>query len=255
MSVTIERTGAVAVIVIDRADRANAIDLDTANDLSKAFDDLAEDTAVRAVVLTAAGDRVFCAGMDLKAVQAGQAGAINGVPGGFAGIARRDFPKPLIAAVNGAAMGGGFEIVLACDLVVAADNARFGLPEVGIGLYAASGGAVRLIQRIVPARAMQALLLGEPIPAEEALRLGLVNSVVPGEQLRTAAVELAERVAANAPMALAATKRIARTALNAGEDAAWELNAELAPLVTDSEDAKEGAAASAERRAPHWTGR
>jgi enoyl-CoA hydratase/carnithine racemase len=254
MGVVIERTGAVAVVVIDRADRANAIDLETATALSSAFDELTEDNSVRVVVLTAAGDRVFCAGMDLSAVQAGQADAINGVPGGFAGIVRRDFPKPLIAAVNGAAMGGGFEIVLACDLVVAAEHARFGLPEVKLGLFAASGGAVRLASRIPPARAMECLLLGEPLSASEALALGLVNSVVPADVLRVRAVELAGRAAANAPLALAASKRIARTALSLGEDAAWTLNAELALVVTDSADAHEAARAGAERRPPQWTG-
>ena len=255
MSVAIDRAGAVAVVIIDRADRANAIDLETATTLSTAFDELAGDDSVRSVVLTAAGDRVFCAGMDLKAVQAGQAGAINGVPGGFAGIVRRDFPKPLIAAVNGAAMGGGFEIVLACDLVVAAEHARFGLPEVKLGLFAASGGAARLALRIPPARAMELLLLGDPITAADAHALGLLNDLVPAESLRSRAIEFAERAAANAPLALAASKRIARTALAFGEDAAWELTSQLAPQVTDSEDAKEGARASAERRPPRWTGK
>jgi crotonobetainyl-CoA hydratase len=254
MGVVIERIGAIAVVVIDRADRANAIDLETATALSTGFDGLADDDSVRAVVLTAAGERVFCAGMDLAAVRAGQADAINGVPGGFAGIVRRDFPKPLIAAVNGAAMGGGFEIVLACDLVIAAEHARFGLPEVKLGLFAASGGAVRLALRVPPARAMECLLLGEPLSAADALALGLVNTVVPAEALRAQAVELAERVALNAPLALAASKRIARTALAVGEDAAWVLNAELAPAVTNSADAQEGARASAERRPPRWAG-
>lgn len=254
MGVVIERTGAVAIVVIDRADRANAIDLETATALSTGFDELAEDDSVRAVVLTAAGERVFCAGMDLSAVQAGQADAINGVPGGFAGIVRRDFPKPLIAAVNGAAMGGGFEIVLACDLVVAAEHARFGLPEVKLGLFAASGGAVRLALRVPPARAMECLLLGNPLTASDALALGLVNTVVPAQALRARAVQLAERAAMNAPLALAASKRIVRTALALGEDAAWALNAELAPVVTNSADAQEGARASAERRSPRWTG-
>jgi enoyl-CoA hydratase/carnithine racemase len=255
VSIAIERTGAVAVVVIDRADRANAIDLETATTLSTVFDELTDDDSVGAVVLTAAGDRVFCAGMELDAVRAGQAGAINAVPGGFAGIVRREFPKPLIAAVNGAAMGGGFEIVLACDLVVAAEHARFGLPEVKLGLFAASGGAVRLVLRIPPARAMEYLLLGDPITAADAQALGLVNYLAPAESLRSRAVELAERAAANAPLALAASKRIARTALALGEDAAWDINTELAALVTDSEDAKEGLQATAERRQPRWTGK
>src|SRR5215203_2796279 len=139
--------GRVRVVVIDRPDRANAIDLETAEALAATFDELERDDDTWAVVLTGAGERVFSAGMDLKAVAAGQADQINSVAGGFAGLVRRDFPKPIVAAVNGAAMGGGFEIVLACDLVVAAEHARFGLPEVTVGLMAASGGAVRLPQR------------------------------------------------------------------------------------------------------------
>ena len=134
--------GNVRVVVIDRPDRANAIDLETAEALADTFDALERDDDTAAVVLTGAGERVFSAGMDLKAVEAGQAGQINGVAGGFAGLVRREFPKPIIAAVNGAAMGGGFEIVLACDLVVAAEHARFALPEVTRGLMAASGPAV-----------------------------------------------------------------------------------------------------------------
>ena len=148
--------------------------------------------------------------MDLKAVEAGQADAINGVSGGFAGLVRRDFPKPIVAAVNGAAMGGGFEIVLACDLVVAAEHAQFGLPEVTVGLMAASGGAVRLPQRLPWPVAMELLLLGEPVDAQRALELQLVNRVVPGHEVVDAAVELATRLAAHDPLAVQAAKRVAR---------------------------------------------
>jgi enoyl-CoA hydratase/carnithine racemase len=162
--------------------------------------------------------------MDLKAVEAGQADAINGVSGGFAGLARRDFPKPIVAAVNGAAMGGGFEIVLACDLVVAAEHAKFGLPEVTVGLMAASGGAVRLPQRLPWPIAMEMLLLGEPLAAQRALELQLVNRVVPGPEAVGAAVELATRLAAHDPLAVEAAKRVARTSVAQGEVAGWEAN-------------------------------
>ena len=243
------------VVVIDRPDRANAIDLETAEALAATFDELEHDDDTWAVVLTGAGDRVFSAGMDLKAVQAGQADAINGVAGGFAGLVRRDFPKPIVAAVNGAAMGGGFEIVLACDLVVAAGHARFGLPEVTVGLMAASGGAVRLPQRLPWPAAMELLLLGDNIDAERALALGLVNRVVPGPEVVDAAIELAERLAANGPLAVQATKRVARATLAGGEAAAWELNGELAAALTGSEDAAEAAQAASEKRTPAWSGR
>jgi enoyl-CoA hydratase/carnithine racemase len=218
----------VRVVVIDRPDRANSIDLETAQALAAAFDEIERDDDTSAVVLTGAGDRVFSAGMDLKAVEAGQAAEINGVSGGFAGLVRRDFPKPIVAAVNGAAMGGGFEIVLACDLVVAAENARFGLPEVTVGLMAASGGAVRLPQRLPWPVAMELLLLGEPVDAQRARELQLVNRVVPGPEVVDAAIELAERLAGHDPRAVQAAKRVARTTLASGEGAAWELNAELA---------------------------
>lgn len=243
------------MVTIDRPDRANAIDLSTAEDLSRVFDELERDDSVRSVVLTGAGERIFCAGMDLKAVAAGQAGAINGVAGGFAGIVRRDFPKPLVAAVNGAAMGGGFEIVLACDLVVASETARFGLPEVGIGLFAASGGAVRLGLRVPPALALEYLMVGEPIPADRARELGLVNRVVEQAAVVDEAVGLAERIGQNAPLAVQASKRIARTAMTAGEASAWQLNTELAVSVGESADAQEGAAAKADKRAPRWAGK
>jgi enoyl-CoA hydratase/carnithine racemase len=222
----------VRVVVIDRPDRANSIDLETAEALAATFDELEGDDDTHAVVLTGAGERVFSAGMDLKAVEAGQAAEINGVPGGFAGLVRRDFPKPIVAAVNGAAVGGGFEIVLACDLVVAAENAKFGLPEVTVGLMAASGGAVRLPQRLPWPIAMELLLLGDPVDARRALELQLVNQVVPGDEVVATAVALAERLAAHAPRAVQASKRVARTSVAAGEEAGWELNAELAAVVT-----------------------
>ena len=168
---------------------------------------------------------------------------------------RRDFPKPIVAAVNGAAMGGGFEIVLACDLVVAAEHARFGLPEVTRGLMAASGGAVRLPQRLPWPVAMELLLLGEPVDAQRALELQLVNRVVRGAEVVDAAVAAAERLTANGPLAVQASKRVARTTLAHGEAAAWQLNAELASAVTRSEDAAEAARAAGEKREPAWSGR
>jgi enoyl-CoA hydratase len=251
MTVTASRRGRVVVVTIDRPERANAIDLATSRALSAAFDELERDDEVGAVVLTGAGERVFCAGMDLAAVGAGEAHAINGVPGGFAGIVRRDFAKPLVAAVNGAALGGGFEIVLACDLVVAADTARFGLPEVTRGLIAASGGLVRLPSRIPAALALEHILLGDAIPADRARELGLVNRVVPAAEVVPAAVELAERVCAGAPAALHASKRVARTALAAGEAAAWRLSDELASAFTGGGDADaarpDGASAESSR--------
>ena len=223
-----EHRGNICILTIDRPERANSIDLQTALEMSTALDGLAEDEQTRVVVLTGAGSRVFCAGMDLRAVQAGLAEEINNVPGGFAGIVRRDFPKPIIGAVEGAAIGGGFEIVLACDMVVASEQAQFGLPEVGHGLIAASGGLVRLPKRIPPALAVEMLLTGEPISSARARELGLANRVVPAGTTLEAALGLADAVAARDPRAVSASVRLARAVARGDEDAAWASCSELA---------------------------
>lgn len=218
----------VCILTIDRPERANSIDLETALELSAALDGLAQDDRTHVVVLTGAGSRVFCAGMDLKAVEAGLAQEINDVPGGFAGIVRRDFPKPIIGAVEGAAIGGGFEIVLACDMVVASEQAQFGLPEVRHGLIAASGGLIRLPKRIPPALAVEMLLTGEPISSARALELGLVNRVVPAGAALASALELAQAVAARDPAAVRASVRLARAVARGDEERDWASCAGLA---------------------------
>ena len=228
-----ERTygGAVAVVTIDRPDRANSIDLDTALALSTTLDELAADPGTRVVVLTGAGERVFCAGMDLGAVSEGLAPQINSVPGGFAGLVRRSFPKPVIAAVEGAAIGGGFEIVLACDLVVASRAATFALPEVGHGLTAASGGLVRLPRRIPAALAVELLLTGARLDADRALDLGLVNRLAePGDALAQA-LELAATIADRPAAAVDASVTLARDVARGDETDAWRRSDELAAEV------------------------
>ena len=250
-----ERRGHVELVVIDREKAANSIDLETARALAEAFDSLERDGEVRAVVIGGAGDRVFCAGMDLAAVRAGEADAINSVPGGFGGIVRRDFPLPLVAAVNGAALGGGFEIVLACDLVVAAEHATFGLPEVKRGLLAASGGLVRLSRRVAPPVAFELALTGEVIGSARARELGLVNRVVARGSALEEAVRLAEQIAQNGPLAVRRSKQLLAAALQSGEAELWELSGKLASEVLSSEDALEGMAAFAEKRSPRWSGR
>ncbi|HET9123777.1 MAG TPA: enoyl-CoA hydratase-related protein [Solirubrobacteraceae bacterium] len=223
--------GPVTVLTINRPDRANAIDLDTALALSTAFEQLADDPAVRVVVLAGAGERVFCGGMDLGAVRAGLASQINAVPGGFAGIVRRSFPKPVVAAVEGAAIGGGFEIVLACDLAVASRTATFALPEVGHGLTAASGGLVRLPRRIPAALATELLLTGERIDAGRALALGLVNRVTDPGAVLTEALALAAAIAARPAAAVDASVALARQVARGDESEAWRRNDELAARV------------------------
>jgi len=249
-----ERRGHVEIVRLNRERARNAIDGPTSKALQAIFDELTDDPEVWAVVLTGTGDRAFCAGMDLKAFASGQAGDIMSAGGGFAGLAQRKFPKPLIAAVNGAALAGGFEIVLSCDMVVAADHATFGIPEVKRGLAAAGGGLIRLAKRMPQAIALELALTGDSIDAERALAYGLVNRVVPGAKVLDEALALAETVCANAPLAVRTSKALMKRSLDLTDDESWKLNAELTLPVFSSKDAVEGAVAFAEKRPPVWTG-
>ena len=195
-SIRIEDHGAVRLITIDRQDRSNALDAATSDAISVAVDDVEKDPAIRALVLTGAGNKAFCAGMDLK--EAAQRGSGHGlVPGrGFAGITERRRSKPLIVAVNGAAVAGGFEIALAADIVIAADHAIFGLAEIKRGLFAFAGGIQRLARAVPRATALHLILTGEPIAAERALSLGLVSEMVPAADLVRRAMAVAQDIAA-----------------------------------------------------------
>jgi len=249
-----ERHGHVELVRLNRERARNAIDGPTSRALQAIFDELTDDPEVWAVVLTGTGDRAFCAGMDLKAFASGESADVMSAKGGFAGVAQRKFPKPLIAAVNGAALAGGFEIVLSCDLVVAAEHATFGIPEVKRGLAAAGGGLIRLAKRMPQAVALELALTGESIDAARALSYGLVNRVVPADQVVTEALALAESICANAPLAVRVSKEVMKRSLDLTEDEAWRLNAELTMPVFTSRDAIEGATAFAERRPPVWSG-
>jgi enoyl-CoA hydratase len=245
----------VATLTLDRPDQRNAINAAAAAQLLAAMDRFEADPAARVAILTGAGDKAFCAGMDLKAFAAGEGPAIFGGRGGFAGFTRYPRTKPVIAAVNGAALAGGCELVLACDLVVAADTAVFGQPEVKRGLFAAAGGAIRLLRAIPRVRAMELLLTGDPIAARTAFELGLVNRVVTLAELPAAALELARRICANAPLAVRETLAIARRASEPGGGDPWELNDTAWKRVAVSEDAAEGPRAFAEKRPARWQGR
>jgi enoyl-CoA hydratase/carnithine racemase len=249
-----ERRGKVELVRINREAARNAIDGPTTKALDQAFDELTADDDVWAVVLTGTGDRAFCAGMDLKAFATGQAGDIMAARGGFGGLTTRHFPKPLIAAVNGAALAGGCELVLACDLVVAAEHATFGIPEVKRGLVAAGGGLLRLHRRIPYSVALELALTGDTVTAGRAFELGLVNRVVPAEQVVEEALSLAERICANAPLAVRASKEIMRLALDLDEAEAWAMNTDHVMPIFASKDALEGATAFAEKRPPTWQG-
>lgn len=249
-----ERHGRVELLRINRERARNAIDGPTSIALGRALEEIAADDAVWVVVLTGTGDKAFSAGMDLKAFVAGQARDIMSVEHGFANIARRRFPKPIIAAVNGMALAGGCEIVLSCDLVVAAEHAAFGLPEVKRGLVPGGGGLLRLPQRLPYSVALELALTGETISAQRAAELGFVNRVVPAAELVPAALALAEKICENAPVAVRTAKEIMRRSIALSEEAAWEMETELIAPIFTSNDAIEGATAFAEKRPPVWTG-
>jgi enoyl-CoA hydratase len=247
-----ERIGHVEVLTINRPEARNAINLATAQALSTALDELEVDDDCWVVVLTGSEDKAFSAGMDLKAFASGEFPITEK---GFGGITKRDFPKPLIAAVNGSALAGGFEIMLSCDLVVAADHAKFGIPEVARGLVAGAGGLIRLPKRVPMAVALELALTAEPIDAAKALSIGLINRVVPSASLRDEALALAERIAKNAPMAVRVSKQVMRDAAERSEAEAWSINDAAFGAIGQSADAMEGAIAFAEKREPNWTGK
>jgi enoyl-CoA hydratase len=246
-----ERRGHVEVLTINRPEARNAINRATAVALSGALDDAAADDDVWVVVLTAAGDKAFSAGMDLKAFAQGELPITDQ---GFGGITQRVFPKPLICAANGSALAGGFEIMISCDMVVAADHAKFGIPEASRGLIAGGGGLIRLPKRIPITVAYEMALTADPIDAQRAYELGLVNRVVAGDQVLDAALALAERIAKNAPLAVRTSKRVIREAVEITEAEAWTLNTDAFSMIGQSADAFEGAVAFAEKRDPNWRG-
>ncbi|WNV73707.1 crotonase/enoyl-CoA hydratase family protein [Geodermatophilus sp. DSM 44513] len=250
--VRVERRDAVQVITIDRPQARNALTRAVAEAMAAAVDELDADDDLAVGVLTGAGG-TFSAGMDLKAFLRGESPAIEGR--GLGGITRTPPRKPLVAAVEGWALAGGFELVLACDLVVAAETARFGVPEVKRSLVAAAGGALLLPHRVPANVAMEMLLTGDPIDARRAAEIGLVNRLTPEGGALDGALALAATVAANGPLALAATKAVVRGSADWGPTEGWDRQAQLVAPVFASEDAREGAAAFAEKRPPVWRGR
>lgn len=250
-----ERRGHVEILTMNRPEARNAINGAVSTGLADAFDEITEDADAWVVILTGSGDKAFSAGMDLKAFAAGEGAAVMNANGGFGGIARRSFPKPLIAAVNGSALAGGLEIMLSCDLVVASDHATFGIPEAKRGLIAGAGGLFRLPRRLPLSIALELALTGDPIDAERAYGLGLVNRVVPRHQLMEEALVLAERIAENAPLAVRYSKHVMLRSVDADEAQGWRLTDEAVGVVFTSSDAMEGPIAFAEKRKPNWRGR
>jgi crotonobetainyl-CoA hydratase len=260
-AVLAEQRGHVLLVTLNRPEARNAVDLDVTVGVGEALDYAEDHADVWAVIITGAGDRAFCAGADLKAAAAGRLGDRDDPRlrrWGFAGYVAHHISKPTIAAVNGFALGGGTEITLASDLAVAADTATFGLPEVKRGIFAGAGGAFRLPRQIPNKIGMEAVLTGKPIPAQRAYELGLVNRVVPFDELLPAAFAFADEILQNAPLAVQVSKRIAKgitdgaVATEAGD---WERTGAEGAVLMSSADAAEGMRAFAEKRAPRWEGK
>ena len=258
----IERRGNTLIVTINRPDARNAVNQAVSIGIGDALQQAQDDPEIWAVVITGAGDKSFCAGADLKAISRGEnIFHPEHAEWGFAGYVQHFIDKPIIAAVNGTALGGGTELALASDLVVAQQSARFGLPEVKRGLIAAAGGVFRIVDQLPRKVAMELLVTGDPISADDAARWGLINQVVPdgpGNPALDAALALADRITVNAPLAVQASKRVAVGADNGSitaEVAAWKRSNREIRTVFTSEDAREGPLAFAQKRAPVWKAR
>jgi enoyl-CoA hydratase/carnithine racemase len=247
--------GRMVVITLNRPEARNAINGAVATAMQEILHRFESDPEVWVAILTGAGNRAFSAGADLKAMAAGEGQLIETEEGGFGGFVRFPRTKPVIAAVNGAALAGGTEFVLACDLVVAVEEAEFGLPEVARGIIAAGGGLFRLPLAIPRARAIELILTAGRITAREAHQLGLVNQVVPAAELMPTAKGLAARICANAPLAVRESLAIAKRAHELSEAEAWARSREARTRIMQTADAQEGPRAFAEKREPKWTGR
>ena len=252
-----ERDGKTLIVTIDRAERMNALHPPANAELAQIFDDFASDPELWVAILTGAGDRAFCAGNDLRWQAEGN--AVTVPPTGFAGLTSRwDLDKPVIAAVNGVAMGGGFEIALACDIILASDNAVFALPEPRVGLAALAGGLHRLPRTIGVKRAMAMILTGRHVPASEGVGLGFVHAVHPQAELLDAAKALAAQICELSPMSIRASKQVVSRSLDTASlqaAHAAQMDHPAVKALWTSQDVREGPLAFAQKRKPEWKGR
>jgi len=253
--VLFEQRGGVAIATLNRPEVRNAVN----GAVSTALADIAErveaDSSICVAILASSSPRAFCAGADLAEVARGNRNSIAHPKYGFGGFVQFPRSKPWIAAVNGYAMGGGFELAISCDMMVAGEGVQFGLPESQRGLFAAAGGAFRLARLIPRAVANEVLITGLRLDARRALALGLVNCVVPEADVLDSAIALADRVAQSAPLSITASLDLARQALDHDEAELWNLTRQHAATVMRSADAIEGATAFIQKRAPNWTGK
>jgi enoyl-CoA hydratase len=253
-AVTFEVRGHYAVITINRPQARNAVNGAVANGIEAGIDRLEESDDLWVGILTGVPP-VFCAGADLKEINSGNAAALATAKGGFGGIATREREKPVIAAVDGPALAGGTEITLSCDLIVASRSATFGIPEVKRSLVAAAGGLFRLGRKIPLNIAMECALTGDPISAEAAHHHGLVNVLCDDGQALDRAMELADRICANAPIAVRESRKVVLAGTNAPDDVGWKLSTEGMAKAMRSADFSEGLTAFIEKRPPNWTGK
>ena len=253
-----EKDGELAIVTINRPEMRNALNRATMEELERAIDEAEADDAVRAFILTGAGDRAFVAGADLKEMAARNTiTELGPVYRQRRRVTERleNMYKPTIAAVNGYALGGGCELALACTLRVAADTAKFGQPEVNLGIIPGLGGTQRLVRLVGKGRAMELVLTGDIIDAQEAFRIGLVNKVVPASELMAAAKELGRKLASKPPIAVRAAKDAINLGVGLDMHSALELEARLFAICAGTEDKAEGVAAFLEKRNPTWKGR
>ncbi len=246
--------GRIAIVTLNRPDARNAVNAELAQGVESALDRFEADPELWVAILTANG-KAFCAGADLKEIAAGNGAKLFTAKGGFAGIAKRARTKPLIAAIAGSALAGGTEVALSCDMIVCSTETNFGLPEVKRSLVAGAGGLFRLPRVIGMPTALEAILTGDPLPAQRAYELGMVNKVVAPDAVMAEALKLGERIVVNAPLAVQASLAVATRALHDDDDTLWKASDAGFARLSTTEDFKEGPRAFIEKRAPSWKGR